>query len=212
MRAVRQSILLSIFILFSAADAWAEDAPEVGPVSLDDSTYRVSSIQAPALPHLSGGSGDVQAGRIFAWPEAGPAFDFDGAVAVTSGIRTRWSIANLGSAPRGWAYAVDFPTTEISHQPNVAEVSMVTDASTLEYEEDDFAGPGFEGDYFFLRNLETGFYAAIRFDSIYGPSLFEAEADVTWYLQENGTADFSSFINFDDFESGDLSYWSLVSE
>ncbi|MDA8020799.1 MAG: hypothetical protein MPN21_25465 [Thermoanaerobaculia bacterium] len=156
-------------------------------------------------------TGGVVAGRVFDWRESGPLLDLDTLVSGGTGIRAWWSIFTvINPPPIGWFYAFDFPDTEIAFAPNTTDVSSVTDASTFAYENDWSAGPATLGEFFFLRNINTGFYAAIRVDSIHGQTNPEAKVDVTWYLQTDGNPDFSSFIEFDDFESGDLSFWSLV--
>jgi len=154
--------------------------------------------QVPAVTargvQVNGVGGTIATGTIVGWPESGDEFIFDDFVTVTSDIQGWWSLNTL-SQQLGWFYAYNFPTTEIAHAPGVTEISEVTDASAFAYEMVYSTGPVGVGEFVFFRNLESGFYAAFRVDNVYGPSAVEALADITWYLQMNGTADFSSMSN-----------------
>lgn len=147
----------------------------------------------------------IAVGRVIAWPESGFVFEFDNFASVRSEILSWWSINDQQSS-LGWFYAYTFPSVEITHVPDIKHVSEIGDASALDYSTDWSVGPVGVGDFVVLRNLSTGFYAALRIDDI--PSSGRAVANVTWYLQEDGSADFSSHIFFDNFESGNVVFWS----
>ena len=135
----------------------------------------------------------AQTGAIAAWPESGEIFRFDEHVAIGSQIEAWWSINTL-SPPRDWFYALN-PSTQVAHVPGVTHVAEINDASVFTYE-DRVVGPVDEGDFVLFHNTVTGYYAAFRVDDIYGTTPGESRdsfVDITWYFQDDGTADFSSF-------------------
>jgi len=121
------------------------------------------------------------------WPESGYVFLFDDYVTVVSNIEAWWSINRL-NPDRGWFYGYNL-STQVAHVTGVADICEIADASIYSYS-DWSVGPVDEGDFVLFRNLNTGFYAALRVDDIYGPSPLSATLDATWYLQENGSASF----------------------
>ncbi len=160
-----------------------------------------------APPPEARGATDIASGRILSWPEFSLLFSFDDHVDVVSGIQSTWSISNT-NVPTAFFYAANHPEAEIANAPGLTHISEMTDASALTYEMDSSSSVITVGEFVFLRNPTTGFYGALRFDRLLETRGPQNEADVTWYLQQDGSADFSSFIFSDGFESQDLSYWS----
>lgn len=129
----------------------------------------------------------VVSGTIIGWPETSYLFYFDDFVSVDSDIVAWWSIMNV-DLEKGYFY-VGNDSTEVARVLGITDICEVTDATTYDYV--DFAtGVVEEGGLVIFHNTTTGYYAAFRVDDIYGPSNPDALVDVTWYLQENGSANF----------------------
>ena len=129
-------------------------------------------------------------GGITAWAESKNRFIFDNLVTIIdSQIEIDWSY-NSYNPDRGWYYPRG-NGTEIAWVPDIADISEVTDAAQYTYSTA-ATGPANEGDFLFLRNLQTGFYAAIRLDNMYPHTDGYPALDATWYLQTNGSTDFST--------------------
>ncbi len=169
------------------------------------STLNAQAFESASVYGTEGVASDIQAGRIFNWSEFGAGFFFNDATDVTSDIIVIWSFST--TQPSGFLYAANFPEAEVAYAPGIVHVSEVSDASSLTYEKIWAAGPVGVGEHAFFHNPATGFYAAMRIDAI-DMVASPPEADTTWYIQKNGSADFSAMIFFDGFESGDLSFWS----
>ena len=90
--------------------------------------------------------------------------------------------------------------------PGLADITQMQDASVLTWETDWSAGQIEAGEFVFIRNLTTGFYGALRLDAGVCPDASQGTAQFTWYLQEDGSADFSTLFS-DGFERGDTSGW-----
>ncbi len=166
----------------------------------------VAGAEAEGIPD-GGASVGIESGKVFDWLEFGAHFKFDDHVSVVTDIEVLWSQSFL-TPPRAYFYAAEFPVAEVALAPGVQHVSEVSDASALIYEIIWGAGPVDVGEFVFFRNPTTGFYGAMRFDWAYDSGGPQALADVTWYLQQDGTADFSAFVFFDGFESGDTAFWT----
>ena len=128
-------------------------------------------------------------GSISGWPESGAIFLFDQQVSVFSGIEAWWSINTL-NPDRGWFYGYN-ASTFVAHVTGITAVDEITDASTYNYT-DWSVGPVDEGDIVLFHSTTTGYYAAFRVDDIYGDAALNTFANITWYFQSDGTADFSS--------------------
>ena len=159
--------------------------------------------ESPARESISG----VASGSVFDWLEFSTIFDFDDHVSVAADIEVLWS-ANLLDPASAFFYVAQFPTAEIAVAPGILHVSEVNDATSLIYEADWYAGPIAVGEIVFFRNETSSFYGAMRMDSVDDSGGPQALADITWYLQQDGTADFSAFVFSDGFESGNTAYWS----
>ena len=163
---------------------------EFGPVM--QGSIKAQQAQSKAVPlskigkqaRLGNQIYTVASGTILDWPESGFIFNFDDFVGITSDIQAWWSI---NAIPRGWFYGYN-PTTEVAHVTGITDICEINDATQYVYDPW-VVGPVDVGDYTVFRNTVTGFYAAFRVDAIYASQPF-ASADVSWYLQENGGADF----------------------
>ena len=143
-----------------------------------DSDYELETISTVVI------------GTIEGWPESGYIFLFDDYVSIVSEIQAWWSINQL-SPDRGWFYGYN-SSTEVSHVTGITDICEITDASIYSYSNWS-VGPVDEGDFVLFHNVDTDYYAAFRVDDIYGSGALDSYLDTTWYLQEDGSPDFSGF-------------------
>jgi hypothetical protein len=155
----------------------------------------------------------VQTGQLRRWPEAqshlSVSVDADTELASAalgparpSSINAFWSIASTKGAGSGFFYAepprdgVLGATSQVALARS-ARVQDIRDASALDYSEASI-GPVPPGGIVVVHNPATRRYLALVVDTIEpvdprtagaGPYAY---ADVTWYLAEAGSADFSS--------------------
>ena len=132
---------------------------------------------------------EVLTGRIEGWEESPPigqGFIFDQHVSVTTNLEATWSYAMRGST--GWFYG-DNSTTEVAIA-GVTHISDVSDASTYTYIPPyNGIGPVAGGAIILFHNTATDYYGAFLLDDF--PTT--TTVDITWYLQDDGSGDFSSF-------------------
>ena len=149
-------------------------------------------VQSPAITDTSAfPCTGVVTGQVLDWNELG-SFFFDDFTDATTELEGSWS-CNFPDPLRVSFYSWNFPDAEIALAPGISEISQMSDASSLAYESDASAGPVGIGEFVFVRHLTTGFYGAFRLDGGLCPTDGQqGMADVTWYLQENGSADFST--------------------
>ncbi len=121
-------------------------------------------------------------------------------------IESTWSCSS-NTPPRVIFYVPSFPDTEIALAPGITSIEQVTDADSLTYEASQSAGTVQAGEFVFMRHLLTGFHAAFRFDDADCSGETQGTADLTWYLQQDGSADFSRLF-LDGFETGDSGSWT----
>jgi hypothetical protein len=129
-------------------------------------------------------------GTIAGWPQYfSNSLSFDDLVSVVSEIETYWLI-NSGGDKQGWFMGLY--STHVAHaglHEGVTDICDVVDASLYTYDHL-VTGPVSTGEFVLFHNPTTGYYAAFRVDDIYGPSDLDALADVTWYLQDDGSPHF----------------------
>lgn len=131
--------------------------------------------------------GTIATGNISNWSESSSTFFFDDHLDFESRIETFWSL-NRFNPDRGWFYGEN-DSTQIAHVTDIEDICEINDASEFSYV-DWAVGPVNEGDFVFFHNLDTDYYAAFKLNDISGDDFPTAAANVTWYLQENGTANF----------------------
>ena len=137
----------------------------------------------------AGANPGVVSGTIIGWSgwsNPDPVFHFDDHVTVNSDIEADWSTA-LVATPSGWFYGSN-ASTEVALAPGITDICQVADASIYTYDPHS-VGIVFAGDFVLFHNTSTGYYAAFRVDNIYGP-FPNYLADITWYLQEDGSGNF----------------------
>jgi len=124
-------------------------------------------------------------------------FEFDNYVGVETHLEAWWSIGHVGDPGNpndpstGGFYGYN-DTTEIA-LTDATNISDISDASTYTYSSWNVS-PVYEGDIVLFHNIETGYYGAFLIVDIYGSwTGIDAKVDVIWYLQDNGTGDFSDF-------------------
>lgn len=151
----------------------------------------------------------VQSGQVERWPEATShlAVTFDGdrasatvAPAPGNGLAAFWSIASTSGTGSGFFYSDairGLRDTRVAHATGVRRVKDIHDASSLDYSRPS-VGPVDAHGIVVLHHLPSDRYLAITLDAIVpldprtagaGPYAY---ADVTWYLTEAGSADFSA--------------------
>jgi hypothetical protein len=147
----------------------------------------------------------LRVGRVERWPEAkaylvlhvdGDAVSADLGPVPGAGITAFWSIATTAGKGSAFFYAPS-PDMRVAVASGITRVKDITDAAAL----DDAlptVGPVDAGGVVVFHHVPSGRRLAITLDSIIpldprnagaGP---DALADVTWYLTEPGSADFSA--------------------
>lgn len=127
----------------------------------------------------------ITSGTITEWQESGSIFYFDDYTCINTGIEASWS---LNTETRGWFYGYNI-STEVAHVTGITDIFEIIDASFHSYS-DWSIGPVDIGDFVLFHNVNSGYYAAFRIDNINGCGASYC-LDVTWYLQENGTSNFT---------------------
>lgn len=176
------------------------------PVAASSVTPSPNDIARPFWDHRAVNT--VESGKLLDWPDSGSDFVFDDHSSATSGIEAWWALVSIATQS-GKFYPIG-ATNEAAHVQDVGAIWQIVDASAYGYSTSP-VGPVSEGEFVVFRNTATNMYGAFRVDDIHGPSDFEAYVDITWYLQTDGSADFSSFANIfsDGFEDGDSGAWVL---
>ena len=176
---------------------WTGDVDTVSHLDEAVSTITIvghHSITANFEKRLCVGEG-VRSGSITAWPDKGYViFSFDDHVGVVTDLRAWWSMCSFGGRT-AWFYEISaFNEGSTSHRiayaTGVTHIAEITDASAFSYSDSYSVGCVGEGEFVLFHNTETGYYAALRVDRIYGP-LGELLLDATWYVQTDGSPSFA---------------------
>jgi hypothetical protein len=153
--------------------------------------------------------GTVETGTVRRWPEAIAHLSMDvdahpPAVAVgppaPSGLVAFWSIASTSGEGSGFFYSDTFRAvteTRVAHVTSTRRVADIRDAGAFDYSHA-VVGPIPRGEIVLVHHVPSARYLAIVLDRVEptdprdagtGPYAY---ADVTWYLTEPGSADFSA--------------------
>jgi len=140
------------------------------------------------LTSSASANSSVASGTITEWKESTNQVYLDDYVSVESQIVAWWSISSVDDKT-GYFYGYNY-TTDVARVGGITDICEVSDASIFDYNSWS-SGIVTAGDFVLFHNTSTDYYAAFRVDDIYGPAiLHEDMTDVTWYLQENGSANF----------------------
>jgi|GEM_PF-3734165 len=178
--------LLTFSVTFSPAEVWAG-----GPLQQD---AVIKSL--PRQTAISSGSGSVKiTGSFQNW--AGNAgisgiIDLGELSGTDCDIRVGWS-ENSIQAERVFLYAWDYPTVQLAMVPGVSDICDISDAASFGFPKQWCAGPVTRNEFVVFNNPTTGYYAAIRVDSAFQVGDQYRFLNITWYVQDRKTADFSDF-------------------
>jgi hypothetical protein len=105
-----------------------------------------------------------------------------------------WSADEVNSTANIYAYTY----TDVGIATGITNITQITNAAVFPLQTDyltsvgpvpDAAANGGIGTFIILRNSSSGYYAVVRIDDVHSSQL-----DVTWWLQTDGSGDFSSYV------------------
>lgn len=124
----------------------------------------------------------IATGTITNWMESANQYKIgDGTHTVT----LQWSFAGNPTYMVGWFYGSEYASDSDVAYANVTDILQITDANTLSFS-NIAVGPYGAGSFVVWKNINTGYFGALRIDSITydSASVYHGHLNATWWFAD----------------------------
>ncbi|QOJ24277.1 MAG: PEP-CTERM sorting domain-containing protein [Gammaproteobacteria bacterium] len=168
------------------------------PIAMLVAMFMISTVQAKVI------TGTIKSYFVGEAPVPGTMLFSDGVDHMFVPWTSTFSIDNplvffFGSNDPSSIFVPSDYLTDVGFAAGITDISQITDASIFSFF-NGYIGPNKSGDFVVVRNTFTGHYGALRIDSVesnntYFPDgliFFGSILNGTWWIQTDGTGNFSS--------------------